>query len=477
MFSTFSRQVGGALIITRREVRDQFRDWRIIVPILTLTVFFPALMNFTARRAVEFVERYGAPIVGDRLIPFLLLIVGFFPISVSLVIALESFVGEKERRSIEPLLNCPLHDWQIFSGKLLAALVPPLLASYLGITVYLVGVYTQVGWRPPSILLVQVLVLTMVQAFLMVSGAIVVSSQATSVRSANLLASFIIIPMALMIQGEAIIMFWARYNVLWWVIIGQVFIAGLLLRVGMTHFNREELLGKEIDALNAGWMFRQFKNAFIGKAHGVFGWYWHELGGSVKAHRTPILIMTLLMIAAYWIGSQQANVFVLPVEALNWQHPDQDLIQGFESLRFFSLGGVGSVFGHNLRAIALATVFGLFSFGILGILIMMLPITIIGYLIETMAATGLSPLTLFTALVLPHGVLELPAILLTGAALLRLGAAMAAPAPGKTIGESWLAALAEWAKIMVGLVAPLFLGAAFLEVFVTPRVAIWLLGG
>jgi uncharacterized membrane protein SpoIIM required for sporulation len=168
---------------------------------------------------------------------------------------------------------------------------------------------------------------------------------------------------------------------------------------------------------------------------------------------------------------------VLPVQVLNWQNPDQNIIQGFESLRFFSLGGVGTVFWHNVRAIALATLFGLFSFGILGILIMMLPITIIGYLIETMSATGLSPFTLLTTLVLPHGVLELPAILLTGAALLRLGAAMAAPAQGKTIGESWLVALADWAKIMVGLVAPLFLGAAFLEVFVTPRVAIWLLGG
>jgi len=98
-------------------------------------------------------------------------------------------------------------------------------------------------------------------------------------------------------------------------------------------------------------------------------------------------------------------------------------------------------------------------------------------LVETMAATGLPPLTFFTALVLPHGVLEIPAILLTGAAILRLGAAMVAPAYGKTIGESWLAALADWAKIVVGLVVPLFLGAAILEIFVTPRVAIWLLGG
>ena len=103
-----------AWIITRREVRDQFRDWRIIAPIIILTVFFPGLMNFTAQQAVDFVGKYGAPIIADRLIPFLLMVVGFFPISVSLVIALESFVGEKERRSIEPLLSSPLTDVQLY---------------------------------------------------------------------------------------------------------------------------------------------------------------------------------------------------------------------------------------------------------------------------------------------------------------------------------------------------------------------------
>ena len=47
-------------ILARREVQDQFRDWRIIFPIVGLTVFFPFLMNFTARQAVEFVSQYGA---------------------------------------------------------------------------------------------------------------------------------------------------------------------------------------------------------------------------------------------------------------------------------------------------------------------------------------------------------------------------------------------------------------------------------
>jgi ABC-type transport system involved in multi-copper enzyme maturation permease subunit len=89
-----------ALIITRRELRDQLRDWRIIFPVMILTLFFPFLANFTTQRVLGFVEKYGASILAVRFIPFLLMIVGFFPITISLVIALESFAGETERRSI-----------------------------------------------------------------------------------------------------------------------------------------------------------------------------------------------------------------------------------------------------------------------------------------------------------------------------------------------------------------------------------------
>ncbi len=184
-----------ALAITKREVRDQLRDWRIIFPVLGLTVFFPFLMNFTARTALDFVTKYGASLIADRLVPFLFMVVGFFPISVSLVIALESFVGEKERGSIEPLLNTPLKDWQIYLGKLLSSTIPPLLSSYIGMTVYLVGLVITKVTLPGINVLIQLVALTTVQAVVMVAGAVIVSTQTTSVRASNLLASFIVIPL------------------------------------------------------------------------------------------------------------------------------------------------------------------------------------------------------------------------------------------------------------------------------------------
>lgn len=465
-----------ALVITKREMRDTFRDWRIIFPVVVLTLVFPALMNFTARQAIDFVERYDAPLVAERMIPFLLMVVGFFPISVSLVIALESFVGEKERRSIEPLLCSPLSDGQLYLGKLLAAMAPPLLASFMGISVYLIGLYLQVRWTPEPILLAQILLLTTVQAVLMVSGAVVISSQTTSVRAANLLASFIIIPMAFLIQGESIIMFWARYHILWWAILGQALIAGLLIRTGVAYFNREEMLGRELDTLNLRWAWKRLLSEFRGKADTLFNWYARELRETLFELKLPILVSAIGLLMGFAAGMNLANQFTLPAELLAFDQLQNGFVQGLENMRFFSAAGAGTVWLHNLRAVFIATLLGMFSFGVLGLVILMLPMTIIGYVAANIALAGASPVPFLVGLVLPHGIFEIPAILLSGAAILNLGAKLTAPAQGKTIGEAWLIALAKWARVMVGIVLPLFLLAALVEVFITPVIAIWVLG-
>ncbi len=468
-------QLRPALIITRREIRDQFRDWRIIIPILVLTLIFPAIMNFTAQQAVSFVADFGAEIIGDRLIPFLLMVVGFFPISVSLVIALESFVGEKERRSIEPLLSTPLSDWQLYLGKLLAVLVPPLLASYLGITVYLVGVYRQVGWVPEAVLLVQILTLTAVQSLVMVSGAVVISSQATSVRAANLLASFIIIPMAFLIQGESLVMFWARYHILWWAIFGLIIVSVLLIRTGVAHFNREELLGRELDALNWRWGWRSFRQSFTGGARSLGAWYRNEIWTTLRGMSRPLLLMLVVLAGSILLGIRQADTFVLPAGALQLQDIQDGSLERLRSISLFSAAGVFTIWFHNLRAIVLAMFLGVFSFGVFGMITLMIAPMLVGYLMASTAVVGLSPGVFLAAFILPHGIFEIPAVLLAGAAILNMGASLAAPSSGKSVGEAWLQSFANWAKMMVAVILPLLLVAAAVEALITPQIAIWLL--
>jgi ABC-type transport system involved in multi-copper enzyme maturation permease subunit len=469
--------LAGALIVFRREIRDQLRDWRILVPIILLTLFFPLLMNFTASQAVQFVGRYGAPIIGERLVPFLLMVVGFFPISVSLVIALESFAGERERLSLEPLLATPLTDSQLYLGKMLASLTPPLAASYLGISVYLIGLSLQVGWHPPLVLLIQVLLLTTAQAVVMVSGAVVVSLQTTSVRAANLLASFIIIPVSQLIIGESMIMFWGRYAVLWWIVLALLVLAGVLARMGLHLFNREEILGREIDILNLRSAWRFFWLAFRGDARNPMEWYRGLFRSTLPRIRAPLVIMTGALAAAYVIGQGLASDYRLPARLLTYGRAQAGVLEQLQSFGMLSGRGWLLVLGNNLRAMALAALLGGFSFGVAAVVLLMAPIGITGYFAGNVGLVGQDVVRFLLALVAPHAVLEVPAAILGGAAILQLGLAVVSPPKGRTLGQNWLFALAEWARISFGLVLPLLAGAAALEVFVTPRLAILLLTG
>lgn len=468
-----------ALIITRREVRDQLRDWRIIAPVIVLTLFFPLLMNFTADQAVRFVQQYGAPLIGERLIPFLLMVVGFFPISVSLVIALESFVGEKERFSLEPLLSSPMHDTELYVGKTLAAMIPPLFASYLGILVYLTGLALTIHWYPNPTLLVQILALTTIQALVMVAGAVVISAQTTSVRAANLLASFIIIPFALMVQGESLIMFWGQYDVLWWVFVGLMFVGVVLIRMGVQLFNREELLGREIDEINLKAAWATFSAAFAGRGRGqgLFNWYRLEVFPTVRRAAMPILFVVGALGMGVYIGYTYAPIYRLPVEVMDMRDVVTRFGERLAQFGFVSPTGAAWVLLTNLRALAIASVLGMFSLGVLGVIVLMLPLALVGYFAGQMSLIGVSPLLFFAAFILPHGIFEIPAAILEGAAILRLGASVIAPPPGKTLGESWLLALADWAKISLALVVPLLVVAALVEAFITPRVVMALFGG
>lgn len=464
-----------ALLITRREVRDQFRDWRIIFPIAALTLFFPFLMNFTARQALQFVARYGANILGERMVPFLLMIVGFFPISVSLVIALETFVGEKERGSIEPLLNTPLKDWQLYLGKLLAATVPPLVGSFLGMAVYLIGlVISRIALPAPEII-VQIVVLTVAQAVMMVSGAVVVSSQATSVRAANLLASFIIIPAALLIQGESIVMFWGNTTTLWWAVVGVVVLTLLLVRVGLAHFQREELLGREIDVLNLRWGWQVFRRGFTGGASSVGEWLRKAAPQAVRSIRIPAMLVSLMVILAIWIGAEQTQRFQIALNQVGLDRMGPRLGNALESWRPLGSAAAAAIWWQNVRVLLLALVLGIFSFGVLGLLPIFASMGIVGYLMGLLALNGISPWIYFIGFILPHGILEIPAAVLAAAAVLQMGALIATPDHQRTVSEVFLDALGRWGRIMVAWVIPLLLVAAGIEAWVTPQIAAYLL--
>ena len=471
-------------VLLRRELIDTLRDWRIVVPIFMLTLFFPFLMDITADLAADWVAKYGgAPIIGERVIPFLLMVVGFFPLSFSLVIALEVFVGEKERKSLEPLLASPLSDGQLYFAKTLASMIPPLVASYLGITVYLIGLKITRNWQPPLELLVLVVLLTTAKALVMVSGAVVISSQTTSVRAANLLASFIIIPMSLLVQGESLIMFWANYPVLWWILVALLVVNVLLVRMGLQLFDREELLGREIDELNLRGIWNKFKTFWLSveptgpvERFTLRRVYTRDLPAILRRMNRATGCVVLALIASMLAGALYATWYPMPQGFWSPQSLTEETMRTAPTMGFLPKFTVEAVLSNNIRSLLLAGLLAMFSFGSMAVVLLMAPMGIIGFFMYQIAHWGMNPWLFFTAFVLPHGLFELPAAILATAAALRLGASVITRPPRMTVGEGWLSALADFCKVFVFGTLPLLVIAAIVEVSLTLRVVMWVYG-
>ncbi|MEA3309360.1 MAG: stage II sporulation protein M [Chloroflexota bacterium] len=463
-----------ALVITRREVRDTLRDWRILAPIIILSTAFPFLANFAAGRGLDFVNQYGADLIMTRLFPFLMLVVGFFPSSFSLVIALEVFVGEKERHSLEPLLASPLTDLQLYLGKLFSAIFTPVVASYFAINFYMLLVGLTVGWWPTLSLYAVTMVLSTAQAFVMVSAAVVISSQATSARAANLIASFIILPLAFLLQGEAGLLLFGDYDVLWLIALFLSVTTLLFVRMGIHVFNREHLLGRAIDALDVRGGWRTFWQA-CWPQQGVKRLYTQDIPRQLRVLWPEIIFTLLVVLGGSWaVGLWGAHFFPLPVDLIAL--PETLDLESFDTavqeMGLLSSFSWGALLWNNIRSLLFAAFLAFFSLGTLAEILLLLPLAIIAYLMLQVPSLGISAGQLLTAFVLPHGVPELLAGVLATAQAMRMGVMiLRSPAEGGGV-SGMIREFGHFCRLFLAVALPLLTIAAWIEVEITPQLAI-----
>ncbi|MBI5052512.1 MAG: hypothetical protein HZB52_04510, partial [Chloroflexi bacterium] len=150
----------------------------------------------------------------------------------------------------------------------------------------------------------------------------------------------------------------------------------VLVRMGVQLFNREELLGKDLDEINVGAMLKFFRKEFVGDSHGsLLRWYRYEVRKALGRLRIPALMMLIVLIAGGIIGFYHASLYPLPAALL------QDVINSSSGLRdrlsdfgFFTTQGVGLVLYQNVRASLIAAALGIFTFGVLSSVVLMLPL-------------------------------------------------------------------------------------------------------
>jgi len=314
----------------------------------------------------------------------------------------------------------------------------------------------------------------------MVAAAVVVSSQTNTVRSANLLASFIIVPVALLVQFEAIALFWGNQSGLWWFILAMLVATFMLIRMGIKIFNREDLLGQDIDQIKLGWIWVSVWQRFSGKEDvgrypNPIQWY-KSLLGVLPELKKPVVTLLIALVGGFVLGFVLTLIYPVS-KGISDGLTGATIATNTASLQYFFADLPMTIFMQNLRVIAVAVILGIFTFGVMDVFVYALPWTIIGIISGLLVAAGEQSLQFIAAAILPHAFFEVAGLTLALAAALRWHASVLERPEDKTVGQSWLHGVADFGRVMVGLAIPLLFIAAYIEAYITPKVILAVYGG
>jgi len=183
-----------------------------------------------------------------------------------------------------------------------------------------------------------------------------------------------------------------------------------------------------------------------------------------------------VLVGASILGGYYATRYPLPTGSIQLDTLPTDAFENLPNVGFLPQFSTAGIFFNNVRAIALAAILGVFSFGALALILLMIPLALVGFFAVEVSLLGYSPWLFVTAFLLPHGIVELPAAIIGTAFALRIGAALVSPPKGLDVGQGFLLVLANFCKIFLFLVVPLLLSAAFIEANLTPQIVLALYG-
>jgi len=172
------------------------------------------------------------------------------PVFTPILISSQSVAGEKERRTLEPLLAAPLGPAELVAGKSLAAVVPAVAISWLAFALFVVLVDV-VAWPlvdrpvlPNAMWLFGVGVVAPLFAFLGNGIAVLVSARVGESRLAQQLSALVVLPLMALVGAQ--LAGWIRAGTGYYALQGAVVLVldVLLVVASVRLFDRERLVSR-----------------------------------------------------------------------------------------------------------------------------------------------------------------------------------------------------------------------------------------
>jgi len=169
------------------------------------------------------------------------------PIVGAVSLAAYTVVGEKQGRTLEPLLTTPMSTAEILIAKVLASFVPSLLIEAVGLCLYFASIAVltspDVLWSLLSLRsLLLVGVLGPFASLAALQATIAVSSRVNDPRSAQQVAVLVILPLVGMLAGQIAGAFFITTAVLMLICLGMIAAWLVLILLSVALFERETIL-------------------------------------------------------------------------------------------------------------------------------------------------------------------------------------------------------------------------------------------
>ena len=198
--------------------------------------YMPALSGLSREAAVE------AFLFQQFLLLFLLA-----PIVGAVSLAAYSVVGEKQGRTLEPLLTTPLSTAEILLAKVLASFLPALVVEAAGVAAYLalMALFASPGVMGAVVGIRSAVMLGLIgplAALAALQATIAVSSRVNDPRSAQQIAVLIVLPLVAMVVGQIAGAFILTTGILVAIAAALALLWGLLVLLSVALFDREHIL-------------------------------------------------------------------------------------------------------------------------------------------------------------------------------------------------------------------------------------------
>jgi ABC-2 type transport system permease protein len=188
-------------------------------------------------------ECFQVFMVGEMMLMFMI-----SPLIIPVNIAAYSIVGEKTTRSLEPLLATPISTAELLAGKNLAAVIPAVVATWVGFLIYILGSWILVKSPPVLAALLDpmwwlaVIFVGPLLAILSVNFSIMVSSRVNDPRVAEQLSAVVILPLLAVFFGQMFGLFFLNRQLILFFAVGLVVIDACLVYLAVQLFQRETIL-------------------------------------------------------------------------------------------------------------------------------------------------------------------------------------------------------------------------------------------